>query len=338
MTKKERFYAAIERKPTDRPAGWLGMPTEAALPGLYEYFGVTDYYGLKRAVDDDIWSVEIPFTPFDFTKPSAKTQERTLTNPGFFEDHEDESAVDLFPWPDPAECIDLQKCEELLNSAPEGYPVMAVIWSSHFQEACAAFGMQDALIKMKIAPELFEAVIDRITEFYLAVNKILYETARGRLDAVLIGNDFGTQQGLIISREDLKQFVFKGTARLVEQAKSYGLKVFHHSCGAISQVIPDITRCGADVVHPIQALAAGMEPEALKEQFLDTVSFCGGVDAQYLLVNGTPEQIEEKVKQLYALFPTGLIISPSHEAILPDIPPSNIDALFQSIRKLEREL
>jgi uroporphyrinogen decarboxylase len=31
---------------------------------------------------------------------------------------------------------------------------------------------------------------------------------------------------------------------------------------------------------------------------------------------------------LRRIFPTGLIISPSHEAILPDIPPENIAALF----------
>jgi len=335
MTKKERFYATLERKKTDRPACWLGIPTNEALPELYKYFGADSFYDLKRAVDDDIWSVEIPFVPFDFTRPSFKTDERTLTNPGFFEEYEDVSAVDLFDWPEPEKCIDVQECEKILDSVPEGYPVMGVIWSAHFQDACAAFGMEDALVKMKIAPELFDAVIDKITDHYLAVNKIFYETARGRMDAVLIGNDFGTQQGLILSKEDLKRFVFKGTAKLVQQAKSYGLKVFHHSCGAISEVIPDIIECGADIVHPIQALAAGMEPDALKEKFGDKVSFCGGVDAQYLLVNGTPEKIEEKVRQLYSLFPTGLIISPSHEAILPDIPPENIDALFKSIKNLE---
>jgi len=338
MTKKERFYATIERRPVDRPACWLGMPTEAALPGLYTYFGADNEYAFKKIIDDDIWPVEIPFTPFDFSAQAASNEERTLTHPGFFEAYEDASAVDLFPWPNPADCMDVQECERLLDAAPEEYPVMAVLWSSHFQEACAAFGMQDAMVKMKIAPELFEAVIDKITDFYLGVNKIFYETTRGRLDAVLIGNDFGTQQGLIISKEDLRQFVFKGTKKLVEQAKSYGLKVFHHSCGAVSEVIPDIVACGADIVHPIQALAAGMEPEVLKTKFGDTTSFCGGVDAQHLLVNGTPEQIEEKVQQLAALFPTGLIISPSHEAILPDIPPQNIEALFQSIKRTEKSL
>ena len=34
MSRKERFYATIERKPVDRPASWLGLPVEEALPAL----------------------------------------------------------------------------------------------------------------------------------------------------------------------------------------------------------------------------------------------------------------------------------------------------------------
>jgi uroporphyrinogen decarboxylase len=39
------------------------------------------------------------------------------------------------------------------------------------------------------------------------------------------------------------------------------------------------------------------------------------------------------VLELKELFPTGLVISPSHEAILPDIPPANIEALFKAIKE-----
>ena len=94
-------------------------------------------------------------------------------------------------------------------------------------------------------------------------------------------------------------------------------------------VIPDLIEAGVDVIHPIQALAAGMEPANLKEKFGGKVSFCGGVDTQDLLVNGTPEMVRAKVRELRTLFPTGLIISPSHEAIMPDVPPANIHALFE---------
>ncbi len=44
-----------------------------------------------------------------------------------------------------------------------------------------------------------------------------------------------------------------------------------------------------------------------------------------------PVEVRAKARELQSIFPIGLIISPSHEAILPDIPPANIEALFQAI-------
>jgi uroporphyrinogen decarboxylase len=109
--------------------------------------------------------------------------------------------------------------------------------------------------------------------------------------------------------------------------------VLYHSCGSIFDVIPDLIEAGVDVVHPIQALAKDMEPDKLKANFGDRVSFCGGVDAQNLLVNGTPDQIAAKVIELRKIFSTGLIVSPSHEAILPDVNPANIEALFTASKQ-----
>ena len=344
MDKKERFFRTLNREETDKPAWWLGMPTAEAIPSLYKYFGVKDFKGLKSAVDDDIWTIDMPYEngttnavymAFDFAKgnQSLSPSERTLTTPGFFEDYEDEEDFEKFDrWPDPEKYIKREMCEALLNDAPTDMPIMAVIWSAHFQDACSAFGMEDALVKMKIAPELFRKVIDRITDFYLRANEIFYEYTKGKIDSVLIGNDFGTQTGLIASPDDLRRFVFPGTKKLIDQAHSYGLKVVHHSCGAIYDIIPDLIECGADAIHPIQALARGMEPQRLKAEFGDKVTFVGGIDAQNLLVRGNADDVRSKLEELRDIFPTGLIISPSHEAILPDISPKNIQAIADAMR------
>jgi len=344
MDSLERFVATIENRPVDRPASWLGIPADSALPGLYEYFGVGGMAGLKAAVGDDVWPVDVPYAhppanhvacAFDFAKvdSSISLEERTLTSPGFFEDKTDPSCVADFPWPDPAEHIDPAACLRAVEEVPEGYAKMGVLWAAHFQDACAAFGMGNALMTMLTEPEMFQAVIDRIVEFYLDAAEIFYGATRGKLDAVLIGNDFGSQTGLMVAPEHLRKYVFSGTRKIIDQAKSHGLRVVHHSCGAIHEIIPDLVGLGADCIHPIQALAAGMEPQALKDDFGGKTSFCGGVDAQDLLVNGTPEQVREKVRELKRIFPTGLVVSPSHEAILPDISPANVQALFDAVRE-----
>ena len=86
--------------------------------------------------------------------------------------------------------------------------------------------------------------------------------------------------------------------------------------------------------HFQDALATNMDAVKLRKEFGDLLSFTGGVDTQHLLVNGTPDEIRNKVMELKHLFPTGLVFSPSHEAILHDIPPLNIEILFKAINSL----
>ncbi len=342
MTPKERFFATIRRESVDRPACWLGLPVPSALPGLFSSFKVNSVEELKHEINDDVWPILVPYKnaphfdvgcALEFAKHSGggAQDERTLTAPGFFEDMTDPEDVKLFPWPNPADFLDLEKAKELVEEAPADHAKLAIMWSAHFQDACSAFGMENALTTMLMYPEMFTAVIDRITDFYLDLNGRFYETVKGKIDAVLIGNDFGSQTGLMVDPDMLREYVFPGTKKLVDQAKSYGFIVIHHSCGSIFPIIDDLFEMGVDVIHPIQALAADMNAEHLSMEF-SKGAFCGGVDAQELLVNGTPEQIRKRVARLKELFPTGLIISPSHEAILPDIPPANIQALFEAIK------
>ncbi|MCG8308637.1 MAG: uroporphyrinogen decarboxylase family protein [Cytophagales bacterium] len=344
MDHRERFFATIQYEPVDRPASWLGLPVPSAEPALKKYFGVGSIDQLRTIIDDDIYPVEVPYnyppsnhivSAFKFAKVEHmdRPDERTLTAPGFFEDYSDPLDVDKFDWPDPSLYLDREESKRRAVAAPSNRIKMGILWSCHFQDACAAFGMEQALMVMLANPEMFVAVIDRITDFYLKANEIFYESTRGKLDAILIGNDFGSQTGLMVDPDYLRKYVFPGTRKLIEQAKSYGLTVMHHSCGSIFPIIQDLTDLGSDIIHPIQALASEMDAPNLKKHFTGKTAFCGGVDAQELLVNGSAEEVSKKVHELKDLFPTGLIISPSHEAILPDIPPANIKALFDALKE-----
>ena len=137
-------------------------------------------------------------------------EERTLNSPGWFEDMTDPARVADFDWPAADAHISADECRAVVDEVPGDYAVLGVVWSAHFQDACAAFGMETALMNMIAEPEMFRAVIDRITAFYLKANGLFYEATRGKLDAVLIGNDFGRQSGLMLSRELIREFVFPG--------------------------------------------------------------------------------------------------------------------------------
>jgi uroporphyrinogen decarboxylase len=337
MNSAERFNRTISRQEVDRPARWLGIPDERALPGLFRHFGVSSVAELRLKLGDDLFPVELPYASpysraiynaFDFQGSGKASGERTLTRPGYFAIEVRAEEADRFDWPQPERYIDPAACKRVVGEVPEGRAVLGVLWSAHFQDACAAFGMENAFLAMYDNPAGYEMVNNRILDFYLRANKIFYENTGGRLDAVLIGNDMGSQRGLMLSVDAIRRFVIPGAKALIEQAHRYGVRVIYHSCGSIRDIIGDLIDAGADAIHPIQALAAGMEPASLKRDFGDRVSFCGGVDAQNLLIRGEPDTIQKEVAELQRIFPTGLVISPSHEAILPDIPPVNIEYLF----------
>ena len=180
MNHRDRFHATVERQAVDRPAGWLGLPVPDACPKLFEHFSVGSVDELKAKIDDDVYPIELPYhsptsdaiyMAFPFASSDrAEDARRSLTAPGFFEDYSDPSRVDEFDWPDPVKYIDPDECRAAADAAPGDMAVMGVVWSAHFQDACAAFGMETALVKMMTEPEMFDAVIDRITDFYLKAN------------------------------------------------------------------------------------------------------------------------------------------------------------------------
>lgn len=55
-----------------------------------------------------------------------------------------------------------------------------------------------------------------------------------------------------------------------------------------------------------------------------------GIDTQELLVHGSPEEVKSDVRRVKQLLGPRLIVSPSHEAILPNVPPENIKAMAEA--------
>jgi uroporphyrinogen decarboxylase len=55
----------------------------------------------------------------------------------------------------------------------------------------------------------------------------------------------------------------------------------------------------------------------------------GGIDTQELLVRGKPDEIRREVRRVIDLLGPSLVVSPSHEALLPNVPPENVRAMAE---------
>jgi len=191
--------------------------------------------------------------------------------------------------------------------------------------------MDNFMLALAAHPDVAAAVIGHVADFFLAVDRGIFEACQGLIDLSYHGNDFGTQRGLLFSRAMFREFFAPPIKRLVDQARSFGLVAMFHSCGAVSEVIPDLISCGVDILDPVQVTADGMNLKDLQERFGASLCFHGGISAQRTLPLGTPAEVREHVRETLEITKPrrGYIFAPD-QAITEDTPLDNIMAMYDA--------
>jgi uroporphyrinogen decarboxylase len=333
MTSRERIKAIFSGKKADKYGFWLGNPHRDMWPILHDYFGTKTEEEVRRLLGDDLrWIVPVDcyHHPDGHAMFDMKRRNSNLSAEGAFADCEDPSEVEEYEWPNP-DYLDFSKTIELLDQTGDYYRASS-FWSPFFHIAADLFGMENYFIKMYTHPEVVHAVTSHLVDFYVEANRRFFEVVEGRSDAMFFGNDFGTQQDLLISPDAFKEFVFPYFKQLTDIGHAFGKQVILHSCGSIYKVIPDIIGLGVDALHPLQAKASNMEAERLGTEFGGKVAFMGGVDTQELLINASVDEVTKDIERLKRLLGPSFVISPSHEALLPGMKPENIEAMAKALR------
>ena len=213
-----------------------------------------------------------------------------------------------------------------------GRVVIGGLWSGIMGDAYRLHGFQNFLMNAAAEPELLKCLINRVTDVYLELNEAYFKAVEDKMDVWFFGNDFGHQGGLLLSKEMWKDFFFDNIKRLTTLAHSHGLKVMMHSCGAVSEIIPDLVEAGVDILDPIQITATGMGPQSLADKFGGKIVFHGGVDTQNILPFGTPEEVAEHAREVAGTLGQkgGYVFAPS-QILGPDIPLENIVAMYEAV-------
>jgi uroporphyrinogen decarboxylase len=111
------------------------------------------------------------------------------------------------------------------------------------------------------------------------------------LDLVFISDDIAGQTSLLMAPAQWKRYLQPRLKRWCELIHSHGLRAFYHTDGAARPLLGAILDSGVDVLNPIQHACPGMDLKELKHEFGDRVIFHGGVDNQFALPRGTPEDV-----------------------------------------------
>lgn len=162
-----------------------------------------------------------------------------------------------------------------------------------------------------------------------------YRQAVGnRIDVIAVsGTDFGSQDGLLISREAYREFYKPYHTAFNEWVhKNTTWKTFYHTCGSVVEIMEDLIESGVDIINPVQVSARGMDPTQLKARYGKRIVFWGGsVNPQKTLPFGTPEEVAAEARRNVAVFAQGggYVFAGIHN-IQANTPASNIVAMFEA--------
>jgi uroporphyrinogen decarboxylase len=334
MTSQERIRCIIDGKPADRCGFWIGNPHDDTLPIYHKYFGTSTLDELQLKLGDDFRWITPLFIESTYHHPEGKgifdlwKYKKSLGEAGPLATCESLEEVELYDWPD-LRYLDLSGTLTKLRNAGNFYRASG-FWTPFFHDVMDIFGVEEYLTKMYTHPEIVQSVTDHVCQFYYDANELLFTQAGDLIDGYFFGNDFGTQRDLILAPETFDQFILPWFRKFTDQAHRHGYQVILHSCGSIHRVIDRLIDARVNCLHPLQARAANMDAMTLARDFGGRISFLGGIDTQDVLVNAGNEGVKSEVRRIKDLLGPRLIVSPSHEALLPNVPPENVVAMAEA--------
>jgi len=314
LSSKERVLMAMNHEEPDRVPmdywAWAEVNDR-----LKERLSLKDYDELLEYLGVDLRTIRAPYVG----PPDCWTGLRDAKT---IED------LEKCEFPDP-DMFDYSNIERLCDRYSH-YAIMSGAWSPVFCTASGLIGMETLMVKTYEEPDFVKLFLEKITDLFYEQSVRTFQAANGKLDIFFMGDDYGTQRGLIMSPKDWDEFYAPHVSRLFDLAKDSGLKVMLHSCGSVSKLIPRFIELGMDALDPVQVRAVDMEPEKLKAEFGDSITFHGGLDTQHILPFSTVEEVRAEARRLIEIFGRGggYILAPSQE-FLPDIPLENILAMYE---------
>ena len=338
MTSKERVLATFEFREPDRVPCWLGASPEFISKAIVE-LSLKNEEELLQVFGDDFRRV---IAPYQFDNPEEKNDTpfgipRKGIGYGMAMSHPLQDAgmndIEEYNWPNPNN-IDLLNYRKEAEYHYDNYAILGGDWSPFWHDLIDLMGMENLFIKMYTEPELVQQVLDRIVDYYIAVNTRIFEEAADLIDILFIGNDFGTNTGPQIDIPLFEQFVVPPLQRLTNLGHQYGAKVMLHCCGGFRELIPSMIKAGLDGLHAIQPYCRGMDLKELKSEFGDRIVFNGCIDSNSALIKGNPDYVRQETKKTLGIMKQGggFIAGASHDYLLEETPVANVLAMFETIQ------
>ncbi len=305
----------------EREVGCDLLLTAACRPDGYNYLQLPPTVGTYL----DEWGIEWETGSCD-TRNGTANYVRIVSHP-----LADAQALASFEPPDPLRPELYQNPTRTVERFKNDYFIVGVIPATVFETAWALRGLERLLVDMKLNPALAEKLLDIPLEYHLKVATRLVELG---VDMVLLADDVGGEDRMLISPGMWRHYLKPRLAKLVAALKelNHRVKIAYHSDGAIYPILPDLIEVGVDVLHPVAPRS--LNPEKIKREFGDKLSFWGTVELIDAPPLKKPAEIEAQVVRLIKSVGKdgGLIVGPTHPVEV-STPMENFWAMVNGVRQ-----
>jgi uroporphyrinogen decarboxylase len=241
--------------------------------------------------------------------------------------------IDNYQFPDPLAEGRYDDAAEYIERYRRDYFIVGDIEVTHWGLMQQLVGLEKLLMDAAMGEPWVEALLEKCERFAIAAGLKLISMG---VDGIWLGDDFGTQQGMIMSPAMWRRLVKESYRRVYGAFKraNPNIVIMQHCDGAVAPILGDWIEVGLEVFNPVQPNVPGHDAAELKRKFGCVLSFWGAIDQQHLLPFGTPAQIEADVREKMRVLGEGggYMVSPAH-IIQEDTPLENVEAMIEAVQK-----
>ncbi|NPV86220.1 MAG: hypothetical protein HPY45_09460 [Anaerolineae bacterium] len=238
-----------------------------------------------------------------------------------------------FPFPDPLAEGRYDDAEQLIQKYKAEYFIVGDMELTMYDMMQQLVGTEKLLVDMAEGKPYVETLMDKTKDFALAVGKKLVSMG---VDGIWAGDDFGAQNGMIISPRMWRRYFKERYRQVYAELKALNpdILIMQHCDGAVAPILDDWIEVGLEVFNPVQPNVPGHEPQELKDKFGERLSFWGAIDQQQLLPKASAKEIEADVAEKIRILGAGggYMCSPAH-IIQSDTSMENVEAFIQAVKK-----
>ncbi len=188
--------------------------------------------------------------------------------------------------------------EDLAAAEADGKYIQAGLFMVLFERVHSMMGFENAMVGLAdsdIQPDV-RRLMEFITRIHLAYIDNLDRRFPGRIHAICMTDDFGTQSAAYVSGQFWIDFFLPYYKRLFDRMHEAGYDVWVHSCGKVNEIIEGYIQAGAQVVNLQQPRALGIEE--VGRQYSGRITFESLCDIQSTLPTGDSARVAADAEKL----------------------------------------